>query len=283
VNDFSSPAKYTVTAQDGSTKNYTVTVVAPPAFSGVQALNVQSSCCGPNYSLTLPLGIDLTNVNYYLSWYGASIVPDPSTVHDFSAPVSFTATGTDGTTAQTTVTITTGADSPSLTSVTVAGVPGTQPYGPGSTTVWIWVPPGTDTTSLVPTYVFTGASISPPVGSAVNFQWGVGIFPSAADGSSKYYNVNAGYHIGGTYSGPTSGLQLGFLAPPSPNPADPPSYYELIYPSSSTFDFGHPFGTTYSYDLVVAVPPTGTTSCTVTNGVGVVATADVTNIAVSCQ
>jgi dihydroxyacetone kinase-like predicted kinase len=123
--DFTSPVIYTVTAGDGTTKPYTVTVTvaansakAITAFSFTKALNsglaadVAGVINGTNIAVTLPTGTVVTGLIATFTTTGASVKVGTTaqvsgtTPNDFTAPVSYTVTAADATTAVYTVTVT---------------------------------------------------------------------------------------------------------------------------------------------------------------------------------
>ncbi len=132
VQDFTNPVTYIVTAQDGSTQSYTVTVSTSanqasntgtqnsdntigsfifssltPAVDGVIDNN------GHNVNLTVPLGTDVTNLVPTITIApGATIYPYSGIAQDFTNPVIYTVTAQNGSIEDYTVTVTT-AQSPS--------------------------------------------------------------------------------------------------------------------------------------------------------------------------
>ncbi len=118
--DFNNPVTYTVTAQDGTTRNYTITVnVAPPntgksitSFkfeadnNDALSEDVPSSINGNVITLTVPHGTALTALKPAISFSDeASVNPASGTAMDFSNPVTYTVTAQDGTTRNYTVTV----------------------------------------------------------------------------------------------------------------------------------------------------------------------------------
>ncbi|GEM_PF-2999861 len=119
VKDYSSPVTFKVTAEDGKVKaDWTVTIAVAPKKSTEAMItaaavpnavgNATIDASAKTVKAVVPKGTDLTNlaVTYTIS-DKATISPDPATVKDYSAPVKFTVTAEDGTTAvEWTVTIT---------------------------------------------------------------------------------------------------------------------------------------------------------------------------------
>jgi hypothetical protein len=113
--NYAAPVNYTVIAADGSQATYTVTVnLAPPlnsakaitAFSILSPVSAAGSISGNNITATVPYGTDVTGMTASATHPDASISPDPGSAIDYSAPVVYTVTAEDGTTAVYTVTVT---------------------------------------------------------------------------------------------------------------------------------------------------------------------------------
>ena len=126
-NDFTSPVTYTVTAADGTTQNYivTVTVALNPAkeitsFQFTSSLNlgkgVTSDCsaviAGTSINITVPYGTDPNGLIATFATTGASVAvggtvqTSGATSNDFTSPVTYTVTAADGTTQNYLVTVT---------------------------------------------------------------------------------------------------------------------------------------------------------------------------------
>ncbi|MGB3850560.1 MAG: DUF5018 domain-containing protein [Tunicatimonas sp.] len=115
--DFTSPVTYTVTAEDGTTTDYTVTVTVTPAQSSAADITsfvlggltppIDGVIDGTNITATVPARTDLTAlVPTIVISENATIDPASGAAQDFSAPVTYTVTAEDGTTKAYTVTIT---------------------------------------------------------------------------------------------------------------------------------------------------------------------------------
>ena len=123
VNNFTSPVSYVVTAEDGTTQTYTVTVtVTPPAqkssakdltafsFANPLASGVIS---GTNIAITVPAGTNVTALVASFTSSALSTVKvggtaqvSGTTANNFTSPVTYTVTAEDGTTKTYTVTVT---------------------------------------------------------------------------------------------------------------------------------------------------------------------------------
>ncbi len=223
-NNFSEPVVYTVTAADGSTKNYTVTTSETPsdakaisAFAFPAASNSSLSVDGAGVineaegtiAIVLPFQTDNTSLVATFSTTGASVAVVDTiqssgvTENNFSGPVVYTVTAADGSTKNYAVTTSehpsdakaitafgfTVANNSSL-SVDVAGV-----ISKAEGTIAIDLPFLTDNTSLVATFSTTGTSVT--VIDAIqssgvtgnNFSSPVIYTLTAADGSTKEYTV----------------------------------------------------------------------------------------------
>lgn len=142
----------------------------------------------------LPEGTVITTLKATFTFKGISIDPDPAEARDYSTPVRYTVTGSDGTiktylvvikflsTAKNiTSFIFKSADNPSV-SKDVVGIIGNDTIKMVFTSVL-------DLTSFTPTIVHTGKKIYPADEIAVNFSKPVTYGVVAEDGSAKYYTV----------------------------------------------------------------------------------------------
>ncbi|KAF5084684.1 Lamin Tail Domain protein [anaerobic digester metagenome] len=125
ANDFTAAVVYVVTAEDGSTQNWTVTVSTEAPLTGKDILTytiaeVDATVNATDHSVTatLPYGTDVTALvaTFTLSEEATAKVADVeqvsgTTANDFTNPVVYTVTAQDGTTQDWTVTIALGAAS----------------------------------------------------------------------------------------------------------------------------------------------------------------------------
>jgi hypothetical protein len=200
--DFSSPASYTVTAGDGSTETWTVTVtIAPNTAKEITAFSFTSppvtGIVDPamkTVTVTVPSGTVVTSLVPTITVSsGANIDPASGDPRDFSGPVSYTVTAADGTTETWTVTVTVAPSTAkkitdfSFNSLTP---PVTGTIDPAMKTVAVSLPYGTVVTSLVPTIdVSSGASIDPASGDPRDFTGSVSYTVTAEDGSTETWTV----------------------------------------------------------------------------------------------
>ena len=217
--NFAVTVTYTVTAADGSTKTYAITVTvaaAPPtqpsgdkaitAFDIAGVSGAIDEATG-TITLTMPHGTDATSLTPTITPTGANI--SPTGAQNFAPPVTYTVTAADGSAKTYAVTVTVDAPPPpppsgdkAITAFDIAGVSGAINEAAG--TIALTMPHGTDATSLTPTITHTGASIAPT--GAQDFAVTVTYTVTAADSSTKTYAVTVAVDT----------------APPPPPPPPPP-------------------------------------------------------------
>jgi hypothetical protein len=207
--NFNSSQTYTVTAEDSSTKTYTVygSVAAPPKSSAalITAFTIpgQSGSTSINdsantISLTMPYGTSLTSLTPTISVSaGATVNPASGTARNFTSSVNYTVTAENETTTKTyTVTVNvvpprTGND---IIAFSISSPASAQCTGTISGTNISFTVPYGETTIQMLTPVITvspGATVYPASGTARNF----GELPqktytvTAEDGSTKTYTV----------------------------------------------------------------------------------------------
>ncbi|WP_240927986.1 beta strand repeat-containing protein [Cellulophaga sp. Z1A5H] len=188
--DFTSPVIYTITAEDASTQEYTVTVsVAESDLKDITTFSidgVNGTISGTDISISLPMGTDITSLAPNVTHTGASVNPASGLVQDFTNPVIYTITAEDASTQEYTVTVSiTESDSKDITAFSIDGVNGTI----SGTDISINLPTGTDITSLAPNVLHTGASVNPASGVAQDFTSPVEYTVTAVDGTTQVYTV----------------------------------------------------------------------------------------------
>jgi hypothetical protein len=111
---YASPVTYTVTAADGTTGTYTVTVtVADNADNAITAFSILTPAPAAGtidqgaktIAVTVPYGTDLTAMTASATHSGASISPDPATARSYAGPVAYTVALADGSSETYTVTV----------------------------------------------------------------------------------------------------------------------------------------------------------------------------------
>jgi hypothetical protein len=188
--DFTRAVGYTVTAADGSTRSYVVTVsAAASAAKDITAFSVggiAGTIGADTITLTLPNGADLTSLAPTITHEGASVAPPSNVAQDFRNSVEYTVTAADGSTKSYTARVTGAASTAkSITAFSILGIAGTV----GANTITLTVPYGTSATSLTPTITYEGVSLSPASDVAQDFTNAVAYTVTAADRSSKTYAV----------------------------------------------------------------------------------------------
>jgi predicted ribosomally synthesized peptide with SipW-like signal peptide len=113
--DFSSPVTYTVTALDGTTQIYTVTVIVQASdLTALKAITAFSFSEGSGIvnetaytiAVTVPSGTDVSALVPTIAITGASVDPASGVPTDFSSPVTYTVTAADSSTQAYIVTVT---------------------------------------------------------------------------------------------------------------------------------------------------------------------------------
>lgn len=130
VQDFTGSVRYTVTAEDSSTKTYIVTVnflntaKAITSFTfqasdnpGALSSNAQGIIGSDTIVIYLPAGTKVNNLTPAIGISGKSISPASHTSRDFTHPVVYTVTAQDGTTKNYVVVVTTPAYPPVIGTV----------------------------------------------------------------------------------------------------------------------------------------------------------------------
>jgi plastocyanin len=147
ANNFTSPVTYTVTAADGTTQDYvvTVTVVASSA-KAITAFSFQGLSptvtgviteAAHAVTLSVPSGTDLTNLVPTITITGASVSPASGVANNFAGPVTYTVTAADASTQAYMVTVAARADVLADVQITsFAFSPKTLTVKPGTTVVW---------------------------------------------------------------------------------------------------------------------------------------------------
>ncbi|HUJ19278.1 MAG TPA: hypothetical protein VL197_14940 [Nitrospirota bacterium] len=209
-NDFTNPVTYLVTAADGSSLAYTVTVTILPAdakaitafsFTNPAATGTINEST-KTIAVIVPFGTDVTALIATFSTNGASVKVvatvqiSGATPNDFTSPVTYTVTAADGTVATYTVTVTvTASSAKAIIAFFFTNPAATGTIDENLKTISVIVPMGTDVTGLVAVFTTTGAGVK--VGSTVqvsdvtvnDFTSPVTYLVTAADGSSLAYTV----------------------------------------------------------------------------------------------
>lgn len=188
--NFTNPFPYKVTAYDGSTQSYLVTVVfAAASDKDITELSIQGvkgTIAGTNINVQVPGGTDLAAVQPKVVITGKSVSPASLQTVNLSSPIPYTVTAADGSTKVYTVSASAlPKSSKDITSFTIQAVPATIV----GTSVSLVLPAGTNLASLVPAIGHSGASVSPPSGAAQDFTSPRQYVVTAEDGSTQTYTV----------------------------------------------------------------------------------------------
>jgi len=229
ANNFTNPVTYTVTAADGTSQTYLVTVT--PAAGAAKALTAFSfqglappvtgtiNEAAHTIALTVPAGTSLTALVATFTSTGTSVrvgaTPQVSgtTPNNFTSPVTYTVTAADASTQNyvVTVTIATGA-AKAITAFSFQGLtpPVTGTINEAAHTIALTVPSGTSLTALVATFTTTGTAVAvgatPQVSGTTpnNFTSPVTYTVTAADATTQAYVVTVtvgALAIGDPYQG----------------------------------------------------------------------------------
>jgi hypothetical protein len=206
---------YTVTAADGSTRTYAVTVrnegpdeedLAITGFYFTEPLAVGAINQEANtITISVPSKTNPASLKPTVYFKGLSVKPGSGAVNNFSGPVTYTVTGNSGKTRSYTVTVISAPSSTKdITRFTFPGLSNTEtiigavPDTDGSYPISVWVPAGTDLNNRAPDITHTGVSITPAAGTALNFDTPQAYTVTAEDGSVRTYKVTVGTQSGGS-------------------------------------------------------------------------------------
>jgi len=212
INNFTAPLAYTVSAADGTTATYTVTVTIAP--NPAKAITAYSFVGFPAYpgvinepaktiAVNLPFGTNVTALTAAFTTtgtvvkVGTEVQTSTLTINSFTDPVQYTVTAADGSTATYTVTVTIAPNSEkAITAYSFNGFltnPGT--IDEAAKTIVVKLPSGTDVTNLTAAFTTTGTVVK--VGTEVqtststinSFTNPVQYTVTAADGTTATYTV----------------------------------------------------------------------------------------------
>ena len=208
ANDFSKSVSYLVTAADGSTRTYSVTVkVATNTDKEISSfsfasLGIVAAISGSTISATLPNGTDVTGLVATFSTTGTSVKVGSAvqvsgtTANNFASSLIYTVYASDGSTRDYTVTITVAKSSAKeITSFSFVSPSVSGSIDKNSRTIALILPVGSTKTSLVASFATTGASVKvngvvQQSGTTANdFSNSVAYVVAAEDGSTQSYTV----------------------------------------------------------------------------------------------
>lgn len=213
ANDFSIPVTYTVSAADAKAAAYTVsvTIATNPAksftaysFVGFTGFAGTINEPAKTIAVNLPFGTSPTNLVAVFTSTGAgvkvssAVQTSGTTANNFNAPLAYTVTAADGTTATYTVNVViTPNPTKAITAFSFVGFTGAAgTVNESAKTVTVTVPFGTDVTGLVATFTSTGpvatvgTTVQTSTATANNFSTPVAYIVTAADGTTVIYNVS---------------------------------------------------------------------------------------------
>lgn len=188
ANNFTNPVTYTVTAVDGTTQNYTVTVTnasgSAKDITAFSILGVSGTISDPTISLTLPYGTDLTSLVATYSTTGASVRVGSTTQtsgvtpNNFASAVTYTVVAQDSSTKDYIVTVTV---APPTATLTWGASPVDATHGAADSYVVFscTTPSGTCTVSSTPTATVTGLLYTTPALSSGVHCFGVKAYNTA--------------------------------------------------------------------------------------------------------
>ncbi len=199
ANDFTNPVTYTVTAADGSTQDFVVTVdnsqSSDKDIITFSIGGVDGTINGTLITLTVPAGTNLNALEPQITISGKAVNPPSGVANNFSTDATYVVTAADNTTKTYTVRVTiAGQSDKDIIRFTINGLDAIISNTSATTgTIDINMPNGTNLASLSPVVTITGQSVNPASGVAVDFSNGpVDYVVTAADGSTKTYSVSVG-------------------------------------------------------------------------------------------
>ena len=209
-NNFKSPVTYTVTAEDGTTQDYqvTVTVSANTAkvlstfgFLSPEVVGIVNDTA-KTIAVNVPYGTEVTSlIATFLTTgvsvkVGTAVQTSGTTPNNFKSPVTYTVTAEDGTTQDYQVTVTVSDNTAKVlssfgfVSPDVVGV-----VNETAKTIAVNVPYGTDVESLIATFFTTGVSVKVSTEDQTsgttpnNFKSPVTYTVTAEDGTTQDYQI----------------------------------------------------------------------------------------------
>ena len=220
ANRFTSPVVYRVTAADGSTQDYTVTVTVAPrsakaitSYAFLSADNpgltadVSATITGAAIAATVPAGTNVSALVATFSTTGASVAiggaaqVSGTTANAFAGTVTYRVTAADGSTQDYAVVVAVAAVSAkaitsyAFLSANNAGLRADVSATITGTAIAATVPSGTDVSALVATFSTTGVSVTVAGAAQVSgatanrFTAPVAYRVTAADGTSQIFTV----------------------------------------------------------------------------------------------
>ena len=219
ANNFTTPVAYTVTAADGTSVIYSITVsvaaISAKAITTYSFVGFPGSAgiideTAKTIAVTVPNGTDLTALIATFTTTGASVMVGTTvqtsgvTPNNFTTPVTYIVTAADATTVTYSVTVTASSISAkAVTAYSFVGFPNSAGIiDEAAKTIAVTVPNGTNVTALVATFATTGSSVK--VGTttqtsgvtANNFTTPAAYTVTAADATTATYTVTVTLALG---------------------------------------------------------------------------------------
>jgi len=219
ANNFTTPVAYTVTAADGTSVTYSITVsvaaISAKAITTYSFVGFPGSAgiideTAKTIAVTVPNGTDLTALIATFTTTGASVMVGTTvqtsgvTPNNFTSPVTYIVTAADATTVTYSVTVTASSISAkAFTAYSFAGFSNSAGIiDEAAKTIAVTVPNGTNVTALVATFATTGSSVK--VGTttqtsgvtANNFTTPAAYIVTAADATTATYTVTVTLALG---------------------------------------------------------------------------------------
>jgi hypothetical protein len=200
------PVDYRVTAENGSTKTYAVTVrnaqpqddsIEITGFYFTDPLAVGAIDQNANtITVAVTSATNTSSLKPKVYFKGMSLKPGSGAAQNFSGPVTYTVAGNSGKTRSYTVTVvSTPSSAKDITRFAFPGINnsetiiGAAPDPDGGYPISVWVPAGTDLSNAGPDIVHTGVSITPAAGTSLDFDVPQTYTVTAEDGSTKTYKI----------------------------------------------------------------------------------------------
>ncbi|MGP1679858.1 MAG: ice-binding family protein [Burkholderiales bacterium] len=212
ANDFTNPVAYIVTAEDGSTATYTVTVTVASldakattafSFAGLTGSAGTIDETAKTIAVTVPSGTDVAALVATFATTGSVVKVAGTdqesgvTANDFTAPVAYTITDANGDAVTYTVTVSVAAlSAKAIGSYSFAGFTGAAgTIDETAKTIAVTLPNGSGVTALTAVFTTTGTGVK--VGAVAqtsgttqnNFTAPVAYIVTAADASTATYTV----------------------------------------------------------------------------------------------
>lgn len=286
-NNFTAPIAYIVTAADGTTATYTVTVtVASIAAKAITSFSLAGAAgvineAAKTIAVTVPSGTNVTALVATFTSTGAGVnvgavaQASGTTPNNFAASVAYIVTAGDATTATYIVTVTVASNSAkAITAFSFAGYSGatgviTEP----AHTIAVTVPSGTNVAALVATFITTGTSVKVATVAQVsgttsnNFTTPLAYIVTAADTTTATYTVTVSIAPVSAkaitaYSFPSLGNAAGVITEPAHSIAVSVPPGSLVNPLVATYT-----STGINEKVAGVLQTSGATSNTFTSGV----------------